>query len=312
MQLGDLSSAVSEWSQLLAQAIVVPLRRGARRGRAAPRHRSVAPASGAVRSFAVRMRGNLYLATDGLSDELVPELIHAVGGRRARAVVLPAAAYHFATAGERYRRCLQRFGLERVETVEAATRPQAERPSIAALLGGADLVVLAGGDAALLAGVLRDTPVEAGLAAALVRGATVVTVGAACAAAGEWLLPPDPAEGDPAAPGGLRRGLGLLPHLLLACGSEAAARMGTVFGSALNAGIQALILDRRTVLAVRAGWQAEVRSGTVLAVGGGDPPPGAGTAPLGGVYTRVAPAGWRLDLAARVVLPPGAVLGAER
>lgn len=317
VQLGDLGNAVSEWSQMLSQAIVLPLRRGELRRRPVPRPRAVALAGGATRGFTVRMRGSLFLAAGGLGDELVVELIHGVGGRKARAAILPAAAYAFAAAGERYRRSLRRFGMEHTETVEVATRAQADHPAVAAKLAGADLLVLGGGDPELLLGAIRDTAVEAALAAALVRGATVAALGPAIEAAGEWYLPAPDAEGDGAAagPAGLHRGLGLLPRLLVAAGPNAGARVGAVFGAALTAGVQALVLDRRSTLVVRSGWQAEVRAGTVLAIGGDGEAAGrgtGGTAPLGGVYTRVAPAGWRLDLAAHVVLPPGAVIGAER
>ncbi len=317
MQIGDLGSAVSEWSQMLSQAIVLPLRRGGGRRRAPLR--TVARAGGAVRNFAVRMRGSLYLAAGGLADDLVVELIHSVGGRKARAAVLPSATYAFAAAGERYRRCLLRFGMEHVETVEVATRAQADDPAAAAALGAADLLVLGGGDPELLLCAIRDTAVEAALVAALVRGATLAAIGPSIEASGEWYLPAADAQADrvSAGPAGLHRGLGLLPRLMVAAGPYAGARVGAVFGAALTAGIQALVLDARSTLVVRSGWQAEVRAGTVLAIGGDAEAAGGGgrgpmgAAPLGGVYTRVAPAGWRLDLAAHVVLPPGAVVGAE-
>lgn len=319
MQLGDLGSAVSDWSQMLSQAIV--LRRGDLRRRGPPRARAVALAGGAARKFSVRLRGSLFLAAGGLSDELVVDLIHHVGGRKAKVVVLPAASYAFAATGERYRRSLRRFGMERAETVEVGTRAAAEDPAVAAQLLAADLLVLGGGDPDLLLGVVRGTAVEAALAAALVRGATVAALGPATEAIGEWHLPAQDraGEGGSAGPAGLHRGLGLIPRLLIATGAHAGARVGAIFGAALTAGIQALILDQRSTLVVRPGWQAEVRAGTVLAVGGGADASeggsqrrGGGSAPLGGVYARVAPAGWRLDLAAHVVLPPGAVLGAER
>lgn len=308
VQIGDLGQAVSEWSQMLSQAIVVPLRRAELRRRS-PQPRAVAMAAGATRGFTVRVRGSLFLAAGGLEDDLVVELIHSVGGRKARAAILPAAAYGFAEAGERYRRSLRRFGMEHTEAVAVTTRAQAEAPETASSLAGADLLVLGGGDPGLMLAALRGTAAEAALAAALVRGAAVCAVGPAVEAVGEWHLPPPELDAAAPAGSGLRRGLGLLPRLLVAAGPQAGQRVGSIFGAALTAGVQALVLERQASLIVRPGWQAEVRSGTVLAIGGeGDP----GGAPLGGVYTRVAPAGWRLDLAARMVLPPGALIGAER
>lgn len=318
MQLGELGNAVSEWSQMLAQAIAAP------RGRAsAPRPRRVVRAAGATRGFHVRLRGSLVLAVGGLADDLVVELIREAGGRQARALILPAAAYGFAAAGERYRRYLRRFGMEHAETLGVGTRAAAEDPALAARVAAADLLVLGGGDPGLLLGVLRGTAVEAALAAALVRGATVAALGPAVEVVGAWHLPSAEEAEAGGAPGGLERGLGWIPRALVAAGPQAACRIGAVFGAALTAGVQAVVLDQRTTVVVRPGWQAEVRSGTLLALGGDEPEAVAGTvrrpypglpqgsAPLGGVYARVAPAGWRLDLATRLVLPPGAVLGAE-
>ena len=150
VQLGDLGSAVSEWSQMLSQAIVVPLRRGDLRRSASPRARTVALAGGAARNFTVRLRGSLFLAAGGLADDLMLHSIHHVGGRKAHTVVLPAASYAFAAAGERYRRSLRRFGMDDAETVEVATRAQADEPKVATSLATADLVVSGGGDPGLL------------------------------------------------------------------------------------------------------------------------------------------------------------------
>ena len=319
VQIGELGNAVSELSQMLSQAIVLPFR-SPRVGRRAPA-RAVAMAAGPARTLAMNVRGSLFLASGAVADDALVDLIHRAGGRRARAVVLPAASYSFTGAGERYRRYFQRFGMDRADTLDVSTRARADDPALAASIASADLLVLGGGDPGLLLDVLGGTAAAAAIAGAMVRGAVVAAFGPAATAAGEWALGREEERGEraPSAGGGRRRGLGLLPGTLVATGAHAAGRIAAVFGTALTGGLQALLLDDRAALLVRPGWQAEVRAGTVLAVGGGPVPlRGYGKAqrpedaPLGGVYTRVAPAGWRLDLAAHVVLPPGALSGAEQ
>lgn len=308
MQIGEFGNAVSEFSHILSQAIVVPFRRVQTRGpaRAARAQATVRPAG--RRGFAVPPRGHLLLSAGGLTDELVIELIHQVGGRKSRLVVLPAGAYA-PTAGERYRRYFQRFGMEQTQTVALTTRQQAEAVATAGLIGEADLLVIGGGHPALLLDVLEGTASGVAIAAALSRGAAIAALGPAGETVGEWFLPaPEVALGG--SPMGLRRGLGLLPGTLVACGSQAAGRLGGLFGAALTERAQVLVLDERSSLLVRPGWQAEVRAGTVLAAGAAQD--GSGTpVPLGAVWTRVAPAGWRLDLAGRNVLPPGGVAAAR-
>ncbi len=322
MQIGELGNAVGELSQMLSQAIVLPFRSQGRAGRRAAA-KTVAMAAGPARTLAMNVRGSLFLASGSVADDVLVDLIHRAGGRRSRAVVLPAASYSIAGAGERYRRYLLRFGMNRAETLDLSTRARADDPRLAASIASADLLVLGGGDPQLLLDVLGGTAASAAIAGAMVRGAVVAAFGPAATAAGEWALGREEQQGDRTGPvpagGGRRRGLGLLPGTLVATGAHAVGRIASVFGTALTGGLQALLLDDRAALLVRPGWQAEVRAGTVLAVGGG-PVPGRGAgraprpeeAPLGGVYTRVAPAGWRLDLAAHVVLPPGALSGAEK
>jgi cyanophycinase-like exopeptidase len=326
VQLGGLGSAVSELSQILSQAIVLPFRRAEVRRRV-PRARTQAPVrpGAGPRGLAARVHGSLWLAAGALPDEVVVELLHQVGGRRAETVVLPAGAVGVAEAGERYRRYFLRFGMERVQTLVLSTRRQAEDPEAAARLAGAELLVVGGGHPDLLLAVLRDTPAGAALASAFARGASVAFLGRAAEAVGEWCLAtgrdavaPDPsslplgARGRAQASAGaaaLCRGLGLLPGTLVACGSHAAGRLAAIVGAALTGRALALVLDSGSAVQVRPGWQAEVRAGTVLAAGQPEEAAAAGgrrgPAPLGGVWTRVAPPGWRLDLATRSLLPPG-------
>ncbi len=300
MQIGELGNAVSELSHILSQAIVVPFRRVPARGPTrVARAEGVRPGR---RGFGAA-RGHLLLAAGGLPDDLVIELIHQAGGRKSRLVILPATAYGPA-AGERYRRYFQRFGMERTETLALTTRQQAEAAATAGTIAGADLLVIGGGHPGLLLDVVAGSAAGVAVLAAMAKGATVAALGPAAEATGEWFLPP--LEGGHAgSPVALRQGLGLLPGTLVACGPQAAGRLGGLFGAALTERAQALVLDDRSSLLVGPGGQAEVRAGTVLAAGAAEQGQG-GPVPLGGVWTRVAPAGWRLDLAARAVLPPGA------
>ena len=327
MELSDFGAAVGDFSQMLASAILLPFRRrgearGSRRGLPVP------PARGAPRGLPVRVRGHLVLTAGTVPDEVLVELVHLAGGRAARAVVLPAASYDFASAGERYRRYLQRFGMAHTETADVSTRSRAEDTVTATRLAAADLLVLGGGSPDLILAVMAGTAVESALQAALARGAVVALFGPASEAAGEWCLPPvegaETRAGAAATPAGadraphatpasalLRQGLGLLPGTFVAAAPVVGGRIAQVFAAALTSGVQALVLDERSALAVRPGWRGEVLAGTVLAVGGHDARALDAPAPLGGAFTRVAPVGWHLDLAARLVLPPGEVADAR-
>lgn len=305
VQIGQLGNAVSELSQMLSQAIVVPFRQQ----RAVRPARVAAPGIDGARALGLRGKGQLLLGAGTLSDEQVVSLIHHVGGRHARVVVLPVAAYAFPQAGERYRRPLERYGMDRLDTCPVSTRAQADDPDLVARVAGADLIVLAGGDSGLMLDTLAGTGVEAAVVSVLARGATVCALAAAAEACGERVLVRSP---HPDAGTRLGPGLNLLPGTAVLAGQSVAGNLASVFATALSGSVRLVVLDDRATLLVRSGWQAEVRAGTVLVVerptaaNGGDQPA------LGEVVTRVAPAGWRLDLSAGVVLPPGAAAGASQ
>ena len=306
MQIGQLGSAVSELSQLLSQAIVVPFRR--RTPARPPRRPAILPGHDGPRPGGLRGKGTLLLAAGTLTDDQVVNLIHHVGGRQVRVAVLPVAAYTFEVAGERYRRPLERYGMDKLETLALSTRAQAEDTQTAGRVSQARLVVLGGGDAALLLDRLAGTAVMGALAGALAGGATVCALAACAEAVGEHVLVVG--EGGDAGPH-LEPGLNLLPGTAVVAGRRIAGRLASVFATALTANVRLLVLDERATLLVGAGGQAEVRSGTVLVVtrptSQGDGPP-----TLGEVVTRVVPAGWRLDLSSGAVLPPGAAHGPRR
>lgn len=300
MQIGQLGSAVSELSQMLSQAIVVPFR-GRKRRTQAPGH---LPGHEGPRALGVRGRGTLLLAAGTLTDEQVVGLIHQVGGRQASGVVLPVAAYSLLAAGERYRRPLERYGMDKLETLPLSTRTQAEDTQVAGRVARANLVVLGGGDTGLLLQRLAGTAAEGAVVSALAGGATVCALAAAAEAVGAKVLATG--QGADAGAPHLVPGLNLLPGTVVVAGRRIAGRLASVFATALTGNVRLLVLDERATLLVRSGWQAEVRSGTVLVVAGpskvgADAPPS-----LGEVVTRVVPAGWKLDLTSGAVLPPGA------
>ncbi len=305
MQIGQIGNAVSELSQMLSQAMVVPFR--GRRRRARPP--VVLPGHEGPRALGVRGRGTLLLAAGTLTDEQVVGLIHQVGGRQASVVVLPVAAYSFLAAGERYRRPLERYGMDSMETLPLSTRNQADDPQLAARVARANLVVLGGGDTGLLLQRLAGTSAEGAVVSALAGGATVCALAAAAEAVGGQVLETAPGPDGTAR---LVPGLNLLPGTVVVAGRRIAGRLASVFATALTANVRLLVLDERATVLVRSGWQAEVRSGTVLVVAG--PGKAGGDAPtsLGEVLTRVVPAGWKLDLGSGAVLPPGAGAPARR
>jgi cyanophycinase len=290
VQLGDLVDALAELSQLLTQAIVMPIRR-----RLPERRR---PAQG---PWASRVRGTLVAASGTVGDELVLEMIHRGGGRRARAVVLPAAHVDFQRAGERYIRYFTRFGMQRVEALPLAAREQANDREIVERIAAADIVFLAGGDAGLLLDVLVGTASQAALWDALRRGAVVAAAGGAAGAIGTWSVrwgeePPrsEPSgvgvEGGPSRPG-----LGLLPGCLLDRQGVQRGRLGRFLHAvAATPGVSwGIGLDEGAALVVSPGWQLAVHgSGPVLCVEPrlGRTPAGAAEANGAAAHPPVAPA----------------------
>jgi cyanophycinase len=317
MELSDFSAAVGDFSQMLASAILLPFRRR-REGAPGTRRGSFPRAAGRRAPRTTRMRGQLILASGSVPDEVLIELIHLAGGRGARVVLLPAAAQDVVAFGERYRRYLQRFGVAAVQTVDVSTRTRADDAGVAASIAAADLVLLGGGDLELLLAVFVGSPAARAVQAALTRGAVAALFGPAADAAGQWCLPAAPGDALPAraavasegeaARAPLRQGLALLPGTLVATAPAAGGRLAEVFAAAMTCGVQAVVLDAHACLMIPPSWRAEVRAGTVLAVGGAEsalgPQAEAGRA-LGTALTRVAPVGWHLDLAAQMVLPPG-------
>lgn len=178
MEFGDLSEALAEIAQLLTQAIMMPIRRRfperRRRGDRGP--------------FGGRVRGTLVAAGGTVDDELIVEMIHRGGGRRARTLILPAAHVDFQRAGERYIRYFTRFGMQRAEALPLAAREQADDREVADRIAAADIVFLAGGDTGLLLDVVGGTASAAALREALRRGAVVAAAGAAAGAVGSMAV----------------------------------------------------------------------------------------------------------------------------
>lgn len=307
VQIGQLGSAVSELSQMLSQAIVIPFRRRAPVG--PPRRPSILPGRDGPRPGGLRGKGTLLVGAGTLADDQVVQLIHHVGGRQARVAVLPVAAYGLETAGARYRRPLERYGMDRLDTVPLTTRAQAEDTQLAARIAQAHLIVLGGGDAELLLGRLAGTGAGSAVAGALAGGATVCGLGAAAETVGEYVLVLG--AGADAGPR-LEPGLNLLAGTAVVAGHRVAGRLGSVFAVALAGNVRLLVLDDHAALLVRAGGQAEVRAGTVLIVQRPQRPAAEEAPILGEVVTRVVPAGWKLDLASGAVLPPGAPTNPRR
>ncbi len=279
---------VFDWSELghlLTQAIG-GFRLRQRTGR--PRRRHKRP------PWPVR-RGTLVLVGGTLEDEVVIELIHRAGGRRASATVIPAAHLESTRAGERYVRYLTRFGMERVDLVDLNTRQRADDRALTKQLE-ADIVIIGGGDAALLMNLLAGSLAERSLAAGLARGSIVVLTGDAVAAAGDVSL-------DWKAPYGaaVRRGLGLLPHCLVDYQAVRRAEMGRLF-RAVGGDFLGISLDAGTALFCGPGPQSEVHGrGAALVIDGRQT---HGEPAMSGVATHVLPSGWRIDLASHLVLPP--------
>ncbi len=100
----------------------------------------------------------------------------------------------------------RRLGVEPV-IVPVSTRDDAERADFAALVAGAGLIYLSGGDPTYLAATLRDTAVWRAIEAEWRAGAALAGCSAGAMALGAWI----PSLRHPRR--GSTTGLGLLPHL---------------------------------------------------------------------------------------------------
>jgi cyanophycinase len=134
-----------------------------------------------------------------------------IAGRPPRYVQIPTAA---ALEGEQRLRYwldlgaaqAERLGVEPVPVV-VRDRDEAESPELAALIGGAGLVYLSGGNPLFLARTLRGTRVWAAIEAAWRAGAALAGCSAGAIALTDWV----PAVRGPASEP--EPGLGVLPHL---------------------------------------------------------------------------------------------------
>jgi cyanophycinase len=149
------------------------------------------------------------------SGEYLPVMAEVEGlllrGRAPRYVQIPTAA---APEGEQsLRRWLdlgaaqaERLGVQQVPVV-ARDRGEADAPELAALVGGAGLVYLSGGNPAYLAQTLRGTRLWEAVLAAWRSGAALAGCSAGAMALTGWVPSVREPGRDP------DPGLGLLPHL---------------------------------------------------------------------------------------------------
>jgi cyanophycinase-like exopeptidase len=157
-------------------------------------------------------RGPLALVGSG---EYLPVMAEVEGlllrGRAARYVQIPTAA---ALEGEQsLRRWLdlgaaqaERLGVQQVPVV-ARDRGEADAPGLAALVGGAGLVYLSGGNPAYLAQTLRGTRLWEAVLAAWRSGSALAGCSAGAIALTGWVPSMREPDRDP------DPGLGVLPHL---------------------------------------------------------------------------------------------------
>ena len=101
----------------------------------------------------------------------------------------------------------ERMGVEAV-TIAARDRDECDDPANAALVDGAGLIYLSGGDPAFLADSLRGTRVWSAIVSAYEGGAALAGCSAGAMALTTWAPSPAQMRGESTTPG-----LGLVPHL---------------------------------------------------------------------------------------------------
>jgi Cyanophycinase and related exopeptidases len=149
------------------------------------------------------------------SGEYTPAMLEVeaglLAGRPPRYVQIPTAASAEGPERLNYwvdlgRAQAERLGVEAVPLV-VRTREEAADPAIVAQVAGAGLIYLSGGSPALLARVLRDTPLWRAIVAEWQAGAAL----AGCSAGAMAMAAHVPELRQPDRPG--EPGLGLLPHI---------------------------------------------------------------------------------------------------
>jgi cyanophycinase-like exopeptidase len=158
------------------------------------------------------MQGPVALVGSG---EYLPVMLEVerglIAGRAPRYVQLPTAAAPEGPASvgrwvELGRKQAERLGVEAVPVL-VTDRADADDPALAALVEGAGLVYLSGGNPGYLADTLRDTLVWRAIEAAWRSGAALAGCSAGAMALGGWV----PNLRGPGTGG--TEGLGALPHL---------------------------------------------------------------------------------------------------
>ena len=183
-----------------------------------------------------------------------------LAGRAARAVFLATAA---GQEGDRSvdrwldmgRAHFERIGVEPVP-IRVVTREDAERDDLAALVGGAGLVYLSGGDPGYLVRTLQGTAVWTAIEAAWRAGAALAGCSAGAMALGQ--ITPLRFGGD-AVPGfAIAAGLAVLPHFDRLRRSRPAA--ASALRAALPADVRLVGVDEDTALVRLDGrWQVRGR-----------------------------------------------------
>jgi cyanophycinase len=175
---------------------------------------------------------------------------HLLDGRPARAVFLPTAAGeegdrsidHWLDLGRRH---YERLGVEAV-ALRVVDRADADRADLAALVAGAGLVYLSGGNPGYLARTLHDTLVWRAIMAAWQAGAALA--GCSAGAGALTALAPDVRNGSAT----MQAGLGVVDHLAVIPHFDRMmawdAQFDERFRSVLGPGVTLVGVDEDTAL----------------------------------------------------------------
>src|SRR5439155_20017167 len=98
-----------------------------------------------------RMRAGTVVLIGGAEDKvrervILTRFVTLAGAQKARIVVVTTASIFGAETGARYRAVFEQLGAGRVETVDAATRADAQDLAAASTIAGASGIFLAGGN----------------------------------------------------------------------------------------------------------------------------------------------------------------------
>ena len=251
---------------------------------------------------------------------ILTRFVALAGGQKARIVVVTTASIFGAETGARYRLVFEELGAGHVETVDAATRADAQDPAAAAVINEASGIFLAGGNQLRLSSIMGGTSLAKAISDRHGAGIVVAGTSAGASALSTHMIAFGRAGASPRQRmTQMGAGLGLLPGVVVDQHFLQRNRLGRLLSIvAQNPSLLGLGIDEDTAAVVSGDQVLEVIGrGSVTIIDGSAIETNAWKAvrhlPLmiTNAVLHVLPAGYRFDLQRRVPLGAPALRAIE-